>query len=41
MLSQANIFVGTFSANVVLIIVLLRESRGIERSSSLSVDRQD
>ena len=41
MLSQANVFVGTFSSNVARIVVLLRESRGMERSSSLSVDVQD
>ena len=41
MLSQANVFIGTYSSNVGRMIVLLRESRGMPRSSSLSLDHPD
>ncbi|CAM9141048.1 unnamed protein product, partial [Ascophyllum nodosum] len=39
MLSQANVFVGTFTSNVARLIMLMREAKGMPRSSTLSVDR--
>ncbi|CAM9139363.1 unnamed protein product [Ascophyllum nodosum] len=39
MLSQANVFVGTFTSNVAQLIMLMREAEGTPRSSTLSVDR--
>ena len=39
MLAQANIFVGTYSSNVERMVALLRESRDMPRSSTLSLDR--
>ena len=41
MLSQANVFVGTYSSNVARMIALLRESRDMPRSSILSLDIPD
>ncbi|CAN0115382.1 unnamed protein product [Ascophyllum nodosum] len=39
MLAEANVFVGTYSSNLGRMVALLRESRDMPRSSSLSLDR--
>lgn len=38
MLTQAEIFIGTFSSYVTRLNVLMREARGLSRTSSMSVD---
>ncbi|CAM9573919.1 unnamed protein product [Ascophyllum nodosum] len=39
MLPQANVFAGTYSSNVARMVALLRESRNMPRSLTLSLDR--
>ena len=38
MMAEGNVFVGTFSSNVARMLVLLREAKGLPRSSTVSVD---
>ncbi|CAN0124631.1 unnamed protein product [Scytosiphon promiscuus] len=39
MMSEAVVFVGTFSSNVARLVYLMRESNGLPRKSTLSVDQ--
>lgn len=41
MMSEADVFVGTFSSNVARLVYLMRESNGFPRNSTLSVDELD
>lgn len=41
MLSEADIFVGTFSSNVARRVVLMRDANGLERDTAMSVDDPD
>lgn len=38
MLSEADVFVGTYSSNVARRVALMRHANGLERGTALSVD---
>lgn len=41
MMSEADVFVGTFSSNIARLVHVMRESKGFQRNSTMSVDIPD
>ncbi|CAM9358311.1 unnamed protein product [Scytosiphon promiscuus] len=41
MLSEAEVFVGTFTSNIARFVYVMRESNGLPRNSAISVDRRE
>lgn len=41
MMSEATVFVGTFSSNVARFVYVMRESNGFSRNSTVSVDERE